>query len=237
MRLKSKWACSFRACLDIIAPRQCVACGRRLTCTEDYLCTACLKHMPVTGFQFNPYENVMAKNFWGLVRRMEKAVAWFYYEPGSEYSHIIKALKYYHQPALGVYIGELLAQEMKASGFFEDIDLMVPVPITKKRRKQRGYNQAESIVKGIQKVVPIPVASHIVERVEFSESQTQLSRIDRMCNVECAFKGSYIAPLSHSHILLVDDVTTTGATLMAVANALQKVTDVRISVLTVGYTH
>ena len=114
---------------------------------------------------------------------------------------------------------------------------MVPVPITRCKRKQRGYNQAESIVKGIQKVVPIPVASHIVERVEFSESQTQLSRIDRMCNVECAFKGSYTAPLSHSHILLVDDVTTTGATLMAVANALQKVTDVRISVLTVGYTH
>lgn len=237
MKLKNKLFYALRACMDIIAPRRCVVCGRRLACTDEYVCMVCSCHTPVTGYQLNPYENVMAQNFWGLVKHLEKAAAWFYYEPGSEFSNIIKALKYNHQPALGRYIGKMMACSMKESGFFDDIDFMVPVPITKKRRRQRGYNQAECIAKGIQKVVPIPIATHAVERIEFRESQTQLRRLDRMNNVEQVFRGKDLASLSHSHVLLVDDVTTTGATLIAVANVLQKMPDVRISVLTAGYTH
>ena len=235
-KLKNKLRYVLRGCLDVIAPRRCVACGRRLSCTEEYVCAVCLKHVPVTGFQTDPYENVMAKDFWGLVRQMEKAAAWFYYEPGSEFSNIIKELKYRHQPALGLYIGEMMAHKMNESGFFDDIDYMIPVPVTRKRKRQRGYNQAECIANGIQRVVPIPVATWAVERVEFDGSQTQLGRLDRMDNVGHAFRGKDMEALSHAHVLLVDDVTTTGATLTAVANVLQKVPDIRISVLTAGYT-
>ncbi|MGN0221525.1 MAG: ComF family protein [Prevotella sp.] len=235
-KLKNKLRYALRGCLDVVAPRRCVACGRRLSCTEEHLCAVCLKHAPVTGFQFNPYENRMAKDFWGLVKSMEKAAAWFYYEPGSEFSNIIKELKYRHQPTLGLYIGEMMAYKMKESGFFDDIDCMVPVPITQKRKRQRGYNQAECIANGIRNVLQIPVVSCAVERVEFTGSQTRLRRLDRMNNVERAFRGKNLAVFSHSHVLLVDDVTTTGATLTAVANVLQQVADIRISVLTAGYT-
>lgn len=221
--------------LDFISPRQCVMCGSRLSPTERSICSVCMLHLPRTGFQYNPTENIMAQAFWHLTP-VERAAALFYFTPHSEVAQIVYELKYANRPDIGEDMGRLMATELQAARFFDGIDVLLPMPLARNRLRQRGYNQSEMLAVGISQLTGIPVVSHAVSRKPFVESQTHLSHLKRRENVEHIFTLRNDNLLRHRHVLIVDDVCTTGATITALSDSIRHVEGIRMSVLTLGYT-
>lgn len=221
--------------LDFISPRQCVVCGERLAPTEHSLCSSCLLHLPRTTYQFTPHDNPMAQLFWHL-SPVEKTAALIFYEPHSEVAQLIYDLKYHDRPDIGEDMGRLMAGEMQLARFFDGIDMLLPVPLSRKRLRQRGYNQSEQLAVGISDVTHLPVVTKALRRTHFHQSQTQLSRRERQENVENLFELRNGSMLQDKHVLLIDDICTTGATLLACCDALKAVHGIRLSVLTFGFT-
>lgn len=221
--------------LDLISPRLCVVCGSRLAVTEETLCSKCYLHLPRTDFGHDLYENVMAKLFWGQMA-IEKATALFYYEPHAETAQILYEMKYKNHPEIGVVMGRMMAKELMRSGLFEGIDAIVPVPLARKRERQRGYNQSLELAKGVSEVTGLPIANKVVRRTKFVGSQTQRGRWERNENVEDVFELVDSDSISGKHLLLIDDVVTTGATIIACAQEMRKASNVKFSVLALGYS-
>ena len=220
--------------LDLISPRLCVVCGDRLAVSEETLCSKCYLHLPRTNFNRNLYENVMAKLFWGQIA-IEKATALFYYEPHAETANILYELKYKNHPEISVVMGRMMAKELMSSGLFDDIDAIVPMPLAKKRERERGYNQSLELAKGVSEVTGLSIANQIVRRTKFMGSQTQRGRWERNENVENVFELINDNDICGKHLLLIDDVVTTGATIVACAKEMQKASHVKISVLALGF--
>jgi len=220
---------------DTIAPRACCVCHNRLAISEEVICASCNIRLPRTRFAASPRDNEMAQNFW-IQTPVEKAAALFYYSPRSETANIIYDMKYHHRPEIGTFMGRQTAAEFMQHHFFDDIDVIVPVPISKKRRKQRGYNQSEMIAQGVSEVSGVPVDTTIVSRGIFVDSQTHKHRWGRLENVATAFHLDKPEAVKGKHVLIVDDIITTGATLIALANEIQKAGDVKFSFLSLGYT-
>lgn len=221
--------------LDLISPRQCVICGERLSVTERALCSSCYLHLPRTSYQFTPYDNPMTQLFWGLAP-VSRAAALFFYEPHSEGAQLVYDLKYADRPDIGEDIGRMMAEEMRVAGYLKEVDMIVPVPLSPKRQQQRGYNQSERIAQGIHEMTGLPVYAKTLRRKHFHQSQTTLMRHQRQENVAEIFKLGDAKDMEGKHILLVDDVCTTGATLSACARILDSIPRVRISVLTLAFT-
>ena len=221
--------------LDFLAPRHCVVCGKRLSPTERSLCSACLLHLPRTAYQFTPDDNPMVQLFWKLTP-IRQAVALIYYEPHSEVAQLVYEMKYRDRPDIGEDMGRLMANEMQLAHFFDGIDVLLPVPLSRKRLRQRGYNQSERLAVGISDITGLPVVTKALRRKHFRRSQTQLSRQERMENVTDMFLLHRGALLEGKHVLLIDDICTTGATIQACSKVLCDIPDIRISVLTFGFT-
>ena len=220
--------------LDLISPRLCVVCGNRLTVTEETLCAKCNFHLPRTAFHLKAYDNEMAKLFWGQIP-VECAAALFYYEAHAETANIVYQLKYRNHPEIGEVMGRMLAKEVLVTGFFDGIDGIVPVPLAKRRQRERGYNQSLEIARGISEVSGLPIVDKLVRRTVFEGSQTSKGRWERNENVEKVFDLVDGFAAHGKHLLLVDDVVTTGATIIACSKELVKAGDVRISVLALGF--
>lgn len=230
--------------INLLSPRYCPMCESRLLGTEEMLCIPCLRHLPITPTWEDPYENRMARMFWGRIP-IERCVSLYYYEGHSDPSYPIYKLKYHHRPDIGEYLGRLIAEKGIEANLFEGIDALLPVPITKARRKERGYNQSECIAKGIQEKTGLPIITDAIARNIFTASQTKKNRWERLENVDHAFclSDSYtslagkvpITDLDGKHLLLIDDVCTTGATLVSLGQELQKAGKVRLSIATIGW--
>ena len=221
--------------LDFISPRLCVVCGQRLAPTERSLCGVCLFHLPRTDFHQKPLDNPMAQLFWRLAP-IEKAAALFYYHPHSETAQLVYRLKYNNRPDIGEDMGRVMANELQATDFFSDIDVLLPVPLASKRLRQRGYNQSEQLAIGISDITHLPIVTKALRRKHFQQSQTTLNRWQRQENVEATFWLKDGSQLLDKHVLLIDDICTTGATLISCANTLKDIEGIRISVLTLGFT-
>ena len=224
----------FSRLLDLIAPRCCVVCGNRLALTEETLCAKCNFHLPRTGYQRDPLENPMAKMLWGQIR-VERAAALYYHEPHAETANIIYQLKYKNHPEIGETMGRMMGREMQINHFFDGIDAIVPIPLAPKRLRQRGYNQSLELAKGIGSVTGLPLLDKVVRRNVFQGSQTMRGRWERNDNVAGVFALTDADAVKGRHLLIVDDVITTGATIIACAQQLSKAGDVTFSVLTLGY--
>lgn len=243
--------------LDLFFPRFCIECGNRLVGTEEMLCTSCLIGLPYTDTWSNPYENEMAKMFWGRIP-IERCAALFYYRSHSLPSNIIYKLKYFDRPEVGIYMGRFIAQKglntkslasnhNETVNFFDGIDAILPIPLAPKRLKSRGYNQSEMIAQGIQEATGLPIVTDAVKRTVFVESQTHKDRWQRLENVEHVFQlsNSYhlgkekhpISDLAGKHLLVIDDVCTTGATIIACCKQLMKVGKMKFSVASIGWAH
>ena len=157
--------------LDLLFPRYCLICGSRLQGSEEMLCTSCISTLPRTDTWKNPYENEMAKIFWAHIP-IERCASLFYYQSHSPASQAINALKYGDRPDAGFYLGEIIGDEGNKKNFFEGIDAIIPIPLTPKRKKNRGYNQSEQIAKGIRRQTRLPIITDAVKREVFKESQT-----------------------------------------------------------------
>lgn len=237
----------FTRIFDLIAPRTCSLCGRRLSVNESTLCATCHLHLPFTDFWRSPYDNEMARLFWGRIplaggrgdqrpSSVERVAALFFYESHAPASRIIYEMKYHGQRDTAMAMGVIAAKTMAVEGFFEGIDVIVPIPLTRAREWQRGYNQSKEVALGVKHVTGIPLCNNMVKRVSFDESQTQKMAWERAQNVENAFRLTNAAKAEGRHILIVDDIVTTGATVSSCAQELCKARNVRISVLSLGYT-
>lgn len=225
----------FTRFLDFISPRLCVVCGHRLAPSERSLCAVCLFHLPRTDFHLQPLDNPMAQLFWGLAP-VQKAAALFYYHPHSEIAQLVYRLKYNNRPDIGEDMGRVIANEMQCADYFGDIDALLPVPLASKRLRQRGYNQSEMLARGISDITRLPVITNALGRKRFEKSQTTLNRWQRQENVTDTFWLIDDNQIKGRHVLLIDDICTTGATLIACANVLKSIEGIRISVLTLGFT-
>ena len=210
-------------------------CGCRLAIGEDVVCTACNIELPRTGHPASPRDNELARLFWGRIP-VERAAALFYYRAHSAPGDVIYSMKYRSHPETGELMGRMAAREFAAKGFFDGIDVIVPIPLAKNRLRERGYNQSMEIARGVSGITQIPVMADAVSRCRFNGSQTQMNRWQRNDNVADNFTLKDGGALRGKHILIVDDVVTTGATVVACANELKKCGDVRFSVMSLGYT-
>ena len=256
-----------RASADMILPRVCVVCGRRLLLDEKHLCLGCAADMPFTRFESMSH-NPMANRFneviqrglasddssLGVVQSRERyayASALFLYKEDSGYKHIPYQVKYHGNLAVGRHFGGLLGCRLAGSALFEDVDMVIPVPLHRLRRWKRGYNQAEVIAAEVATALGVPLRTDILIRGRRTKTQTQLSIEGKAVNVAGAFEvtenvrclsghGCHVESSQYEgpkHILLIDDVFTTGSTLGACFAALRSVfpPSVRISVATLAF--
>ncbi len=220
--------------IDLVSPRLCVICGERLSVSEETICYRCNLHLPRTNFHLNPYENEMARLFWGQIP-IERATALMFYESHAETANIIYDMKYRNHPEIGEVVGRMMARELLPHHFFDGIDGIVPIPLSKKRQRQRSYNQSMEIARGISHITKLPVLDKLVYRTSFDGSQTNKGRWERNENVAHVFQLNNHSSVSNRHLLIVDDVVTTGATVIACAKELAKAGDIKVSILSIGF--
>ena len=217
---------------ELIFPRLCVACGDRLIEQEQWICLDCLHHIPRTNFHMEP-ENPLAQMFYGRVR-IEFATAFFYFNKGSKYQALVHNLKYKGMKEMGAEMGKQFGIDLLQSVDFSSVDLICPVPLHPKREKQRGYNQSWWIAQGMASQMQKPLSIGNLIRVTATESQTLKNRFERWQNVEGIFDLTNPEAFCGKHILLVDDVVTTGSTIEACAQAILSKTDARVSIATLA---
>lgn len=218
--------------LSLFFPDLCVVCKDRLSEGEAHICSNCLILLPKTNFHLQP-DNRLEQFFAGRVP-FERIAAYAYFLKGGSIQNIVHELKYNRNPEIGNFIGKLCGENIKDSDFASSIDLLIPVPLHPKREKQREYNQSLEICKGISEITQIPVDSSTLIRTVNNQSQTKNSRFDRWKNVEDIFTLTNIESFQNKHILLVDDVITTGSTLESCAKEILKSEGVKISIFAVG---
>jgi ComF family protein len=217
----------FQGFISLFYPKFCFACQTTLLGNEDFLCTICRHTLPVTSFhtfKSNPVE----KLFWGRIK-VENATAFLFYDKGSKYGHLLHQFKYKGHTEIGIMLGELFGNQLKETGF-NDIDLIVPIPLHPSKLRKRGFNQSEVIALGISKSLGKPVAGMALKRNIFTTTQTKKGRFERWKNVEGIFIVKNPELIQKKHILLIDDVITTGATLEAAGNAILNIDGTKLSV-------
>ena len=215
--------------INIIFPRRCLVCNRILSASEQHICTSCYMKLPFTrwhGRQGNGIERM----FWARIP-IHRANALLHYYGGDESRKVVLALKYNNRPQIGVEFGRIMAADLRDTDFFSDIDAIVPVPLARKRIKKRGYNQSECLAKGVSEITQIPVLKDVIKRKIDNPTQTRLTNDERKENVKGIFMINYADAIKDKHILLIDDVLTTGATIMSCAEEIAKVAS-GISIMT-----
>lgn len=214
--------------LDLFYPRTCAACGFNLIHNEKLICTKCLFFLPKTNFH-KDIDNPVARLFWGRVK-IEYASAYFYFNKGSRFRKLIHQLKYKGQKQIGFELGRQFGFNL-AESLFNEIDVIIPVPLHPKKEKKRGYNQSECIALGIADAMKKQVETKLIFRSVATQTQTKKTRIERWENVEDIFHLSNVQALEGKHVLLVDDVVTTGSTLEACSKAILAAKNTKVSIV------
>jgi ComF family protein len=219
--------------ISLLFPRVCYACGNHLLRNEYLICTGCYVSIPRTNYHLQA-ENPVAQLFWGRCL-VDKAAAFSFYERGSRIRNLIHKLKYSGIKEIGYELGRIYGLSLKSSGFTADIDIIMPVPLHPSKKRGRGFNQSEYIASGIANAAGLPVNTNSLVRVVLTATQTNRSRYDRWTNVDGIFRVEDSDSIKGKHILLVDDVITTGSTLESCVNELLKVENVKVSVVAIAY--
>lgn len=218
--------------IELIFPRHCCVCGEVLSRQEQDMCLDCLYKLPkIEKIHLSELEKV----FWGRFD-VERVTAYFYYQKESPYNRLLHKMKYGNHPEVGMRLALMAAEQLSKEGFFDGIDAIVPLPLSKKKRRQRGYNQCDYIAEGLSQTTGIPVLKDCVVRNKSNETQTHKTRDERWRNVEGIFSLANPELIEGKHILLIDDILTTGATLTNCAIAIKSGCNCRISVFTLAYT-
>ncbi len=223
---------AFKNIIKNLFPETCAGCNIRLS-HENLLCTKCMYDLPITDHH-KLSENRFTNHFLGRVT-IEKGAAYLNFRKDSIVQELMHRLKYGGKFFIGVFLGKMAAKHVSEVDYFEDIDLIIPVPLHQIKESIRGYNQCEAFAKGISEYSHIPYRLDILLKIKNTTSQTKKSRIQRIENVEKSFQVKTDMDLNNQHILLVDDVVTTGATLEACALALKKTfPSIKISMYTIA---
>lgn len=223
-----KWISDF---IDFILPRRCVVCDELLSSGEKELCLNCLMALPLLS---DAHRAELEKIFWGIVP-VDKVFSYFYYTKGSPYNSLLHNLKYKNRPQIGVQLARNAAVELLATGFFGDVELIIPLPLSRRKLRSRGYNQCDYIAQGVSQVTGIKVCKNAVVRTKANETQTHKSREERWKNVKGIFRVSNVDDVRGKSVLLVDDVLTTGATMADCARALVDA-GCKVKIFTLAYS-
>ena len=218
--------------LNIIYPNLCVTCGEILMRGERCLCLSCLYNVPKTNYHLES-DNPIEVRFWGKVPTF-RATAFFFFNKGSAFQKLLHDLKYKNNKKLGFVLGKYAGADLLNCSDFSSVNTIVPVPLHPKKFRQRGYNQSEWIGKGLSEIMNIPQNTENLIRIKENVSQTQKSVYQRYENTEGIFALNDEKLFEGQHILLVDDVLTTGSTLEACVQALLKTKDIKISIFTLA---
>lgn len=221
-----------RPLLDLIYPPVCLACKRELPPAMEILCLRCWYELPETH-QHECVENAFTEVFWGRVPIITGA-ALYYFSKSGRVQRLIHQLKYERKPGIGYELGAYYGNYLRQAALFRTVEAVVPVPLHPRKEKQRGYNQAFVFGEGIATGMDVPIWKGALLRKEYAASQTRKSRLDRMQNVQQSFQLGDTQPIKGKHVLLVDDVLTTGATLEACAMLLVGMEGVRVSLATLA---
>lgn len=217
--------------IQLLFPRTCIACNISLVKNETHLCTVCLLDLPQTRFHLLP-ENALEKTFWGRLV-LQQAYAFLYFKKGNSVQHILHEIKYKNNTELAIFIGQYYGSILKSAGIKMDGIAAIPLHISKFRN--RGYNQSELIVQGLAQSMQIPNISDAIVRLKATETQTKKTRYARWQNVDEVFKLKNESEFAHKHILLVDDVITTGATIEACGQVILKAPQAKLSVASIAF--
>ncbi len=218
--------------INLFYPLICPVCETQLVHGEKLICTPCLLHMPRSNY--HQYEdNPVAQAFWGRVQ-VVNATAYYLFEKGSKYQKLIHQLKYKGRKNIGLELGKMFGESLLETGF-QKVDLIVPVPLHYKKLKKRGFNQSELITQGMSEAMEKQMDTENLIRKVANPTQTRKTRVERWENVEGIFELRNPDRFNNKHILLVDDVLTTGATLEACADAVLEANGTKVSIAVLAY--
>jgi ComF family protein len=228
MKLLSWW----EDLIHLFYPHLCAACAHDLPSRQQIICPACISQLPKT-FDETALDNPTAKMFAG---RMDLCTAWstFYFHKGGMMQLLIHEIKYKKEKSLGIFMGELMGESMKSISNVQPFDAIVPLPMHASKERQRGYNQAMLIAEGVSLTTGIPVINDAIIKTKKTTSQTNKQRTARWKNAEGNFKIIKPESLQHKHLLLIDDVITTGATLEACGSVIMKTPGIQLSIATLA---
>ncbi len=213
--------------LHLLFPHICTGCGSDILNEQTVLCMRCIDAMPETNFEIHP-NNPVEKIFWGRLP-LAGATAQFYFTKESLMQHLMHQFKYKGNKDLGLQLGRMMGEQIQESGRFA-ADALIPLPLFPAKEKRRGYNQAMVLCEGMAEAMQIPVLDKVIIRPQHTETQTKKGRIERWKNMEGKFILAKPDAIRNKHLLLVDDVVTTGATFEACGNELIQADNVRLSV-------
>ena len=237
MRLADRCALGLKSLVDLLLPRRCVACKAVLAFHEYYVCPSCamkIAYNPVSNWTLN-YRITQ----WYDIRELQRMAAYTIYERQTEVAYIIQSLKYGRRYSLGPWMGRLAATELVATGLFDGVDALIPIPLSRQRWRKRGFNQAELIAEGISSVTGIPVWSNILSRKVNNRSQTRVEFWERYTNAQSIFMlTSHVDTTAYSglHLMLVDDVMTTGTTMLSAIETLRQLDGIQLSTFCWAWT-
>lgn len=218
---------------SLLFPHLCPACGETLMANEHIMCTDCRYSLPFTNFHLQA-DNVVARQFWGKLH-IEAAYAMYYFQKGGKVQNLLHHLKYKNMPQIGKVLGEIAGGQLLKSENFKQIDHIIPVPLHKRRMRERGYNQSACFAEGLSEKLNADVVNHNLIRIRHTDTQTHKSRFARFENMQQVFAVKNPDELYNKHILLVDDTVTTGSTLEACGIELLKIPGVKLSIATIAY--
>jgi ComF family protein len=222
-------------CLELFFPHYCAGCGISLRHFQKALCLPCLTKLPRTGMHDHP-DNRLERLLWGRVG-YASASAFLRMPKQSEVHRMIHELKYKSNQSIGLELGIMFGMELRQSQRMSHFDCIIPVPLHPRRLKERGYNQCDSIVQGVAESMQTNYDLNNLVRQQYNDSQTRMSRYKRWQNVETIFGIHQPQKWHNAHILLIDDVITTGSTIEACAQVLSQIPGIRISIASIAIPH
>lgn len=221
--------------LHLFFPKICLACEDALCKGEKIICTNCYFNMPLCKYE-DALNNPMAKKFWGKIN-FEGAYAYLNFTRKGRVQSLLHRLKYKGEKEVGVLLGELMANQINEGLDFVPFDAIIPVPLHRKKLIKRGYNQSECIAQGMAGVLNITVETNLIRRIHHSSTQTKKKRFARWENVESIFELLDSSKYEKKHLLLVDDITTTGSTMSACAEQILKIPGAKVSVASLAFAN
>ena len=216
------------ALLHFIFPHVCEGCSTDILQPDHFLCLQCLDRLPSTEYHLHS-SNPVEKTFWGRLP-LTSATAQYYFTKDSLVQHLMHQLKYNGNKDLGIYLGRLMGMALAASNRFCYADALIPLPLFPEKEKKRGFNQAKLLAEGMSAVMNKPVLDNVVIRAKHTETQTKKNRIQRWQNIEKGFALENATAIEDKHVILVDDVITTGATLEACGRVLLQAPGTSLSI-------
>jgi ComF family protein len=225
----------FKSLLNLFYPKVCLGCESLLLTNERIICTSCIHHLPVTR-HFEQHENEVSKRFYGRIQ-LEHASALFYFHKKGIVQQLIHHLKYKGHEEIGTFLGNWHGEDLKKIHQVHQFDEIIPVPLHKKRFRERGYNQLTTFGQTLSKELNIPYNDSILHRDIYAVTQTKKNLFDRTADKKTTFGSNFSEKDYGKHFLLIDDVITTGATLEACGKVLASIPNAKVSIMAMAYSH